>query len=107
MKGRAIVLALVAAVIHFISCSGGPGQPRQLAEIPVPNNPSSPSTSATRTRQGTTSLPTAATAPTRALRSGRQGDDVRHLGDSPPFVTWISTDTPSWGRTLLCACQTL
>ena len=38
MKGRAIVLALVAAVIHFISCSGGPGQPKQLAEIPVPNN---------------------------------------------------------------------
>ena len=40
MKGRAIVLALVAAVVHFISCSGGPGQPKQLAEIPVPNNPS-------------------------------------------------------------------
>src|ERR1700694_4033570 len=78
MTGRAIVLALVTAVIHFISCSGGPGQPRQLAEIPVPNNPSKFTFDIGYADQaGHDFIATAATAPTRALRSGRQADDVR------------------------------
>ena len=40
MTYRGTVIGLAAAAAQFLSCGGGPGQPKQLAEIPVPNNPS-------------------------------------------------------------------
>jgi len=40
MTCRGSVIGLGVAAVQFLSCGGGPGQPKQLAEIPVPNSPS-------------------------------------------------------------------
>ena len=40
MTCRGTVIGLATAAVQLLACGGGPGQPKQLAEVPIPNNPS-------------------------------------------------------------------